>query len=76
MKLNVILGAVLIALGILVLVYQGFTYTSEKNLFDLGPIEANSSIRKTVPLSPVFGGLVLMGGIILLFNGNKTCTKS
>ena len=34
------LGVILVVLGVLALVYQGFTYTTQKKVLDVGPIQA------------------------------------
>ena len=38
-----VLGLVLLALGVLALAYQGFTYTTQKKVVDIGPIQATKS---------------------------------
>lgn len=61
-----ILGIVLIVVGILALAYQGITYTTHKKVFDIGPIQATKTQHETIPISPVFGGLALLGGVVVL----------
>ncbi|HET6218037.1 MAG TPA: DUF3185 domain-containing protein [Acidobacteriaceae bacterium] len=65
------LGIVLIVLGILALAYGGFTYTHEKKVVDLGPIQASRKETKTVPLPPILGVVAVLGGGILLFIGKR-----
>ncbi|HEV2055779.1 MAG TPA: DUF3185 domain-containing protein [Methylomirabilota bacterium] len=62
----IIIGIVLIAVGLVSLVYQGITYTSRETVVNLGPIKATADTQKTIPLSPILGGLALAGGVILL----------
>ncbi|MBI4459846.1 MAG: DUF3185 domain-containing protein [Acidobacteria bacterium] len=64
-----ILGIVLIVFGALMLAYQGITYTKNKTVIDLGPVEVQSEEKKTIPLPPIIGGLTLAGGIVLLIAG-------
>jgi hypothetical protein len=52
--------------------YQGITYTSREKIIDVGPIQATADTQKTIPLSPLLGGLVLVGGIALVVVGAKT----
>jgi hypothetical protein len=59
-------GIALIALGLIALVYQGITYTSREKVVDLGPLTITSQKEKTLPLSPILGGLALAGGIVLV----------
>lgn len=65
------IGLVLIVLGLLALVYQGFTYTQRETVIDLGPIQATADREKTVPLSPIVGVVAVAGGIALLVAGRK-----
>ena len=66
------LGVILVVLGVLALVYQGFTYTTQKNMLDVGPIQATKQERHTVPLPPILGALALIGGVIILVSDRKS----
>jgi hypothetical protein len=66
-----IAGAVLIVLGLLVLVYQGITYTSRDTVLDIGPIHATAERQKTLPLSPILGVAAMAGGVALLIAGAR-----
>ena len=65
------LGIVLIVLGVLALAYGGFTYTHEKKVVDLGPIQASRKETNTVPLPPILGVVAIIGGGVLLFAGKR-----
>ncbi|MGH9747667.1 MAG: DUF3185 domain-containing protein [Candidatus Acidiferrales bacterium] len=71
MKTASMAGLVLIVLGVVALVYQGFTYTTHKKVLDMGPIQATKEERHTVPLPPVLGAIALVGGIVLVLAGRK-----
>ena len=71
MKSTTLLGIVLVVLGALALVYQGFSYTREKNVIDIGPIHATAETREHIPLPPFVGGLALAAGAILLVMGAR-----
>lgn len=71
MKSTTMLGIVLAVLGVLALVYQGFSYTREKNIVDIGPIHATADTREHVPLPPIVGGLALAAGALLLVMGAR-----
>lgn len=73
MRINPItlVGIALIVLGIVAFAYQGITYTSREKIIDIGPIQATANTRKTIPLSPLLGGLALVGGIVLVAVGAK-----
>jgi uncharacterized membrane protein HdeD (DUF308 family) len=62
-------GVVLIALGLVALVYQGITYTSRETVIDIGPLHATADREKTLPLPPVFGVAAVAGGVVLLTAG-------
>jgi uncharacterized membrane protein len=66
-----LVGIALIVLGIVAFAYQGITYTSREKVIDIGPLQANVDTKKTIPLSPLLGGLVLVGGIVLVVVGAK-----
>jgi uncharacterized membrane protein len=68
---TVLLGIALIVLGIVAFAYQGITYTTREKVIDLGPIQASVDTKKTLPLPPILGGLVLAGGIVLVMAGSK-----
>ena len=64
-----VVGVVLIALGLVALVYQGVTYTSRETVIDIGPLHATADREKTLPLPPVFGVAAVAGGVVLLIAG-------
>jgi uncharacterized membrane protein len=71
MKPIMLIGLVLIVLGVVAFAYQGITYTSHEKIIDIGPFEASADTQKTIPLSPILGGLSLVGGIVLVIIGRK-----
>jgi uncharacterized membrane protein len=71
MKPIVLVGIVLIVLGVVALAYQGITYTTREKIIDVGPLKATVDRQKTIPLSPVLGGLALVGGIVLVIAGRR-----
>jgi uncharacterized membrane protein len=66
-----LVGIALILLGIVAFAYQGISYTSREKIIDVGPLQASVDTKKTIPLSPLLGGLVLLGGIVLVVVGTK-----
>ena len=61
-----ILGFVLVAFGALALIYGGISYSREGAVLDVGPFKATATEQKNVPLSPIVGGIALLGGVLLL----------
>jgi hypothetical protein len=66
-----IFGILLIVLGLISLIYQGITYTSEEALVEMGPVAISARENKTIPLPPLLGGLMLAGGVALLMFGAR-----
>ena len=71
MKSATILGIALIILGVVAFAYQGITYTTQEKVIDLGPLHVTSEKQETIPLTPIVGGLALIGGIVLLIGGAR-----
>ena len=71
MKGMMIAGVLMVAIGIVGLLYQGITYTTHKNVIDIGPIKATTNEDKTIPIPPIVGGLMLAGGVALILAGRK-----
>jgi hypothetical protein len=65
------LGLILIVLGVVALIYGGFTYTTQKKVLDVGPIQATKEEHHSVPLPPILGALALIGGVVILVSDRK-----
>lgn len=61
-----LLGAVLLALGILALAYGGFTYTKDTENVDIGPIHFQVKDKERVNI-PLWAGVAvaIAGGVLL-----------
>jgi hypothetical protein len=64
-------GILLIILGVLALAYQGISYTRQEKVLDIGPIHATAEKNERIPLPPILGGLMLVGGIVMLVIGSR-----
>lgn len=71
MKSSSLLGVALIIFGVVALAYQGISYTTQKKVLDIGPIQATKEEHKTIPLPPILGGIAIVGGVALLMTGNR-----
>jgi hypothetical protein len=60
------LGVVLAAIGILMIVYTGFSYVTKDKVVDLGPIEISAETNHPVQWSPIIGAILLIGGIAII----------
>jgi hypothetical protein len=66
MKGTKLVGAVLLALGILALAYGGFSYTKSTDNVDLGPIHFQVQDKERVNI-PLWAGVAvaIVGGVLL-----------
>ena len=71
MKPIILIGIFSLVLGALGLAYQGFNYTHQEKIIDIGPIHATAEQHDRVSIPPALGGLALVGGIVLLLVGAK-----
>jgi hypothetical protein len=66
MSTTKLVGAALLALGILALAYGGFTYTKDTDKVDVGPIHFEVKDKETVNVPLWAGvGVAIVGGILL-----------
>jgi hypothetical protein len=61
-----IAGIILIAIGLIGLIWGGISWTDTETVVDLGPIQATAQERETIPITPIVGGIALVAGIVLL----------
>jgi hypothetical protein len=68
-----VIGIVLFVLGILGLVYGGFTYTAETHEADLGPIDIQVQDKEhvDVPIWLSVVAVVVGGGLVFLGRGKR-----
>jgi uncharacterized membrane protein len=60
------IGIVVIILGIIMLIWTGFSYTKKEKVVDIGPLEINAEREKQVNWPSYIGGILVIGGIVLL----------
>jgi hypothetical protein len=65
-------GVVLIAAGLLGLLYGSFSYTKDKTAVKLGPLELSVKEKQTVNV-PVWAGIgaIVVGGLLLVAGSKK-----
>jgi hypothetical protein len=71
MRAITMVGITLIVIGVVMLAYQGFTYTTREEVLEVGPVEVQKETRRTIPLPPLVGGAALAGGIVLVLVGAR-----
>jgi hypothetical protein len=71
MKIQTVIGIILIVLAVIAFGFQGITYTKREKVLDIGPIEATAEKKETIPLPPILGAVALIGGVALVLVGSK-----
>ncbi len=68
-----LVGALLIAAGVLGLLYGGFSFTKDTHDLKVGPIELSVKEKQTVNV-PMWAGVaaIVAGAGLLLFGGKKS----
>lgn len=61
-----ILGILFIIVGIVTLAYQGFTYTKQDQIAQIGDVKLTADTQKTVYIPPYLGGAALVAGVVLI----------
>lgn len=61
-----ILAIILIALGTLGLIYQGFSYVTREPVAQVGDVQVTAEKEKTVWVPPVVGGVAIAAGVAML----------
>ncbi len=64
-------GIILIVAGILMLVFGNISFTTEKKVVDIGPLEINKKEKKTIGWPNYAGVIALVGGVVMVAVGNK-----
>lgn len=59
------LGIVIAIIGVLMLIYTGFNYVTEKKVIDMGPMQMSVDQNHHMQWSPIAGAVILIGGIVL-----------
>jgi hypothetical protein len=71
MNIQTIIGIVLIAAGVLGLIYGGFSYTKETHTAKLGPLELRVQEKETVIVPVIASAGAIAIGAFLIVAGRK-----
>ena len=68
-----ILGLILVAVGVLALVYHGFSYTHDEHDAKIGSVELSIAHRSSVDI-PTWAGAaaIVVGAALLVLGGRKS----
>ena len=72
MKLTIIIGVVLIALGVAALVYEGWSYTTDRQVADLGIAEIRATETETIPIPTWVGVVLVVAGVGAILLGKRS----
>jgi hypothetical protein len=61
-----IVGIILIIVGVIGLAYQGFTYTTQEKVAQIGDVKLTANKEKTIYFPPILGGASLIAGVVLV----------
>ncbi|RWU10313.1 hypothetical protein [Pedobacter chitinilyticus] len=59
------LGILLIVVGLIMLVWSGFTYTKKEKIIDAGPIQVTADKQETVNWPPYVGAIAMVAGVVI-----------
>lgn len=71
MRLQAVVGVVLVIVGIAILVFPGFSYTTTREAVKVGPVGITMQEKKAFRVPPAVGGLLVAGGIVLLIASGR-----
>jgi hypothetical protein len=71
MKSSVIAGVLLIALGVLALVYKNVSYTSQGTVLQIGSLKATTETEKNIPIPNVLGIVAIIAGVVVIAVGGR-----
>ncbi len=64
-------GIILIVAGIAMILFRGFSVTTEKEVVDLGPLEINKKENKWIGWPTYAGALVAIVGVVMVISDKK-----
>lgn len=65
------IGILLVVLGAIGLLYEGFTYLKRDEVLDAGPVQVEVRTRERVPIPPAVGAIALVGGVVLILKSPR-----
>lgn len=71
MRKKTIFAVLLIVLGVAAFFYQGISFKTREKAVDLGPLQVTTEKTRNIPISPIVGGIAIIGGVVLLIRNNK-----
>jgi len=72
MKPATIIGVVLIIVAIVGFAMGGISFTHQKKVVDMGPVQLSHKETDTLPISPILSTLALVAGVGLVVVGSRS----
>ena len=72
MKPATIIGIILIILGIIGFAVGGVSFTHQKKVIDMGPVQVSHQEKETYPISPILSTIALVAGVGLVVVGARS----
>ncbi len=70
MKLRILLGLLLVALGTAALIYQEFSFTTEETILQIGALKATAEVEKEIAIPSVVAvGSIITGVLLIVLHG-------
>ncbi len=66
-----VFGIILIVAGILMFLFNGFSYKTEKRVADIGPVKIDKTENHSIGWPVYAGAVTLIAGIAVLLVGGK-----
>ncbi|GAB2810290.1 hypothetical protein [Ferruginibacter profundus] len=66
-----IAGFALIVIGIIMIAFTGFNFTTREKVVDAGPIQITKEKDHAIQWPPIAGGVLIAAGIIVLVIGKN-----
>jgi hypothetical protein len=66
MKVGTLVGLILVVLGLVGVTYGGITYSHRREVARLGPVQVTTREERTIPISPIVGGVAILAGVALI----------
>lgn len=71
MKASIVVGVLLMAFGVISLVYQGFSYTTEETVVQLGSLKATAEVEREVVIPQAVSIVAIIAGIAVVALGAR-----